>query len=172
MEVSICICKQTESELNSQLKRSRLILFPFVLKEKRSLTHVITLGCVSVIRVRKKKKKKNKAKTALNLHHQLWVGNHWKVHLHVVREKNQFHMLILLIPSLWIQIAINREAGKSCPRDKPVLSKQQEVRGSAVWNPHRSSERTLHQTHSFSWQSAPAFLFCTSAFLSRKFTVT
>lgn len=38
-------------------------------------------------------------------------------------------MLILLIPSLWIQIAINRKAGKSCPRDKPVLSKQLEVRG-------------------------------------------
>lgn len=41
-------------------------------------------------------------------------------------------MLILLIPSLWIQIAINRKAGKSCPRDKVVLSKQLRVRGSAV----------------------------------------
>lgn len=35
-------------------------------------------------------------------------------------------MLILLIPSLWIQITINSEAGKSCPGAEAMLSKQLE----------------------------------------------
>lgn len=56
----------------------------------------------------------------------------WKFIMHLVRVKNQFQMLILLIPSLWIQITINRKADKSCPQDKAVLSKQLEVKGSAV----------------------------------------